>query len=123
MTEFVHGLDRSRPVTAGINVLLNVYTNMGLGVYRDKGDYRPEPLPRERGYKEKKTGSAFFNAMAQKLGPLMFFMSAGKKGDRACRGAAEALDIIGLNYASSRYEADAKQYPDRIMVGSEDHGC
>ena len=119
MTEFVHGLDRSRPVTAGINVLLNVYTNMGLGVYRDRGDYRPEPLPRERGYKEKKTGSAFFNAMAQKLGPLMFFMSAGKKGDRACRGAAEALDIIGLNYASSRYEADAKQYPDRIMVGSE----
>ena len=62
MTEFVHGLDRSRPVTAGINVLLNVYTNMGLGVYRDRGDYRPEPLPRERGYKEKKTGSAFFNA-------------------------------------------------------------
>ena len=88
MPEIVQGLDRSRPVTAGINVLLNVYTNMGLGVYRDRGDYRPEPLPRERGYKEKKTGSAFFNAMAQKLGPLMFFMSAGRQGLPGSGGSA-----------------------------------
>ncbi|MBD5460605.1 MAG: glycoside hydrolase family 2 protein [Lachnospiraceae bacterium] len=119
LTEFVHSLDATRPVTAGVNVLLNVYANMGMGVYKDKGDYKPEPLPQKGGYKEKKTGSAFFNAMAQKLGPLMFFMSGGKKGDRACLGAAEGLDILGLNYASSRYDADAAQYPDRIMVGSE----
>ena len=119
LTDFVHSLDDTRPVTAGINVLLNVYANVGLGVYRDKGDYKPEPLPRKGGYKEKKTGSAFFNAMAQKLGSLMFFMSGGRKGDKACLGAAQGLDILGLNYASSRYDADAAKYPDRIMVGSE----
>lgn len=119
LTEFVHSLDATRPVTAGVNVLLNVYTNMGMGVYKDKGDYKPEPLPQKGGYKEKETGSAFFNAMAQKLGPLMFFMSGGKKGDKACLGAAEGLDILGLNYASSRYDADAKKYPDRMVVGSE----
>lgn len=119
LTEFVHSLDATRPVTAGVNVLLNVYANIGMGVYKDKGDYKPEPLPQKGGYKEKKTGSAFFNAMAQKLGPLMFFMSGGKKGDKACQGAAEGLDILGLNYASSRYEADAAKYPDRMMVGSE----
>lgn len=119
LTDFVHNLDRTRPVTAGINVLLNVYANMGMGVYQDKGDYKAEPLPKTQGYREKKTGSAFFNAMAQKLGPLMFFMSKGKKGDLACRGAAEGLDILGLNYASSRYDEDARQYPDRMMVGSE----
>ena len=45
LTELVHQLDATRPVTAGINVLLNVYARMGLGVYRDKGDYKPEPLP------------------------------------------------------------------------------
>ena len=83
LTDFIHSLDPTRPVTAGINVLLNVYANMGLGVYKDKGDYQPKPLPRKGGYKEKKTGSAFFNAMAQKLGPLMFFMSRGRKGDKA----------------------------------------
>ncbi|MBQ6812725.1 MAG: DUF4982 domain-containing protein [Agathobacter sp.] len=119
LTHFVHTLDDSRPVTAGVNVLLNVYANMGMGVYKDKGDYKPEPLPKKGGYKEKKTGSAFFNAMAQKLGPLMFFMSAGKKGDKACLGAAEGLDILGLNYASSRYDEDAGNYPERMMVGSE----
>ena len=119
LRDHVHALDPSRPVTAGINVLLNVYANVGLGVYREKGAYRPEPLPEGRGYREKKTGSAFFNAMAQKLGKLMLFMSAGKKGDKACRGAAEALDVLGLNYASSRYDADVKRYPERLMVGSE----
>ena len=119
MRDFVHSLDLSRPVTAGVNVLLNVYANMGMGVYKEKGTYEPKPLPEDDGYKEKKTGSAFFNAMAQKLGKLMFVMSAGKKGDKACFGAANALDIIGLNYASSRYDADVKKYPDRMMVGSE----
>lgn len=119
LTDFVHSLDNTRPVTAGVNVLLNVYANMGMGVYKDKGDYKPEPLPRKGGYKEKETGSAFFNAMAQKLGPLMFFMSKGAKGDKACLGAANGLDILGLNYASSRYDEDAAKYPDRMMVGSE----
>lgn len=119
LTDFIHSLDSTRPVTAGVNVLLNVYANMGMGVYKDKGDYKPEALPRKGGYKEKKTGSAFFNAMAQKLGPLMFFMSKGSKGDKACRGAANGLDVLGLNYASSRYDEDVRKYPDRLMVGSE----
>ena len=119
LTNFIHGLDDTRPVTAGVNVLLNVYANMGLGVYKDKGDYRPEPLPTKGGYKEKKSGSAFFNALANKLGSLMFFMSKGSKGDKACLGAANALDVLGLNYASSRYDEDVRKYPDRLMVGSE----
>lgn len=119
LTEFVHSLDSTRPVTAGVNVLLNVYANMGMGVYRDKGNYKPEPLPQGKGYKEKKTGSAFFNAMTQKLGKLMFFMAAGNRGDKACRGAAESLDILGLNYASSRYDPDVQKYPERMMVGAE----
>ena len=119
LRDYVHSLDESRPVTAGVNVLLNVYTNLGMGVYKEDGEYKAEPLKKDKTYKEKKTGSAFFNMMAQKLGDLMFFMSKGNKGDRACKEAAEALDIIGLNYASSRYDDDVKNYPDRMMVGSE----
>lgn len=119
LTDFVHSLDNTRPVTAGVNVLLNVYAKMGMGVYKDKGDYKPEPLPQKKGYHEKKTGSAFFNAMTQKLGKLMFFMASGSWGDKASRGAADSMDIIGLNYASSRYDPDAKNYPDRMMVGAE----
>lgn len=119
LTDYIHSLDSTRPVTAGVNVLLNVYANMGIGVYKDKENYKPEPLPQKRGYREKKTGSAFFNAMANKLGGLMFFMAAGKKGDKATRGAAERLDVLGLNYAASRYDEDVRNYPDRLMVGSE----
>ena len=69
-------------------MLLNVYAKMGLGVYKEKGEYRPEPLELKAGYREKKSGSAFFNAMANKLGRLMFLMSAGKKGENAVKGAA-----------------------------------
>ena len=119
LADFVRSLDATRPVTAGINVLLNVYAKMGLGVYKEKGEYRPEPLERKAGYREKKSGSAFFNAMANKLGRLMFLMSAGKKGENAVKGAAKQLDIVGYNYASSRYDADAKAHPERIAVGSE----
>lgn len=115
----VNELDPSRPVTAGINVLLNVYSNMGMGVYKEKGEYQPVALKKTKRYREKKTGSAFFNAMAQKLGSLMFFMSKGKKGDKASKGAGDNLDILGLNYASSRYDEDVINYPDRMMVGSE----
>lgn len=120
LAEFVRNIDKTRPVTCGVNVLLNVYANFGLGVYKEKGDYKAEPLPeKNKHYREKKTGSAFFNAMAQKLGGLMFFMSKGKKGDKACRGAAEKLDIIGFNYAGSRFEEDVINYPNRMMVASE----
>lgn len=120
LADFVRSLDHTRPVTAGVNVLLNVYAKMGLGVYKEKGIYKPERLPpKSKNYKEKHTGSTFFNVMAQKLGGLMFFMSKGKKGDNACRGAAEHLDILGLNYASSRFDDDVKNYPDRMMVASE----
>ena len=119
LADFVRSLDPTRPVTAGINVLLNVYAKIGLGVYKEKGEYRPEPLENIGSYREKKSGSAFFNAMANKLGKLMFLMSAGKKGENAVKGAAKHLDIVGYNYASSRYDADAKAHPERIAVGSE----
>lgn len=119
LADFVRSLDQTRPVTAGINVLLNVYAKMGIGVYREKGEYRPEPLENKIGYREKKSGSAFFNAMANKLGKLMFVMSAGRKGENAVRDAARHLDIVGYNYASGRYDADVKAHPERIFVGSE----
>ena len=119
MRDLLHSLDDTRPVTCGVNVLLNVYTRLGLGVYKDKGNYRPEPLPEGKGYHEKKTGSTFFNAMAGKLGRLMFFISRNRLAEKITTTIASSLDIAGLNYASSRYDLDARKYPDRMMVGTE----
>lgn len=120
LTEYMHKLDASRPVTCGVNVLLNVCNRMGMGLYKDKGVYKAEPLPpKTKKSKERASGSAYFNMMAQKLGGLMFFMSGGKKGERASTPVAEKLDILGLNYAGSRFEPDLTKYPGRLMVASE----
>ncbi len=119
MRDHVHKLDDSRPVTAGINVLLDVYTKRGIAIYKDNGEYRPEPLPEGKAYREKKTGSAFFNYWAGKLGGLMFSMSKGNTAGKVVDEIAPSLDVIGYNYASSRYDIDAKQHPDRLIVGSE----
>jgi len=118
LVDYLHVLDDTRPVTAGINVLLNVYAKRGVGVYRERGTYCPEPLPPGRAYREKKSGSAFFNATVSKLGRLLFLVSSGKKGDKALEGAC-SLDIIGLNYASSQYDYQAEHHPKRMLVGSE----
>ncbi len=117
--DLLHYLDATRPVTCGINVLLNVYVRRGMGVYKDKGIYERKPLPEGKGFREKKSGSAFFNYWACKLGKLMFLMSKGRMAEKIVASIAPALDIVGLNYASSRYDIDANKYPSRMMVGSE----
>ncbi len=119
MKNILHSLDDSRPVTCGINVLLNVYVKHGLGIYKEKKNYERKPLPEGKRYKDKKAGSAFFNFWAGKLRGLMFLMSRGKEAERIVKDVSPSLDIVGLNYASSRYDRDVKKYPDRMMVGSE----
>ena len=119
MRDFIKSLDDTRPVTCGVNVLLDVYASLGIGIYRDKGRYKPELLPEDRVYKEKKTGSAFFNAMTGKLGGLMFFMSKGTLAEQIVSRFAPSVDIVGLNYASSRYDTDLQKYKERMMVGTE----
>ena len=119
MRDYIKFLDDTRPVTCGVNVLLDVYASLGIGVYRDKGKYKPALLPEDGVYKEKKTGSAFFNAMTQKLGGLMFFMSKGNLAEKIVCRFAPSVDIVGLNYASSRYDTDLQKYKERMMVGTE----
>ncbi len=119
MRDILHSLDDTRPVTCGINVLLDVYVKHGLGVYKDKKKYERKPLSEDKKYKEQKAGSAFFNYWAGKLRGLFFIMSKGKGAEKIVKDIAPSLDIVGLNYASSRYDKDAKKYPDRLMLGTE----
>ncbi len=119
MRDLLHECDGTRPVTCGVNVLLDVYVKHGFGVYKDKGQYERKPLPEGKKYKDKKAGSAFFNYWASKLGWLLFKLSKGKTAEKVVRDFAPSVDVVGLNYASSRYDIDAVKYPDRMMVGSE----
>ena len=61
-----------------------------------------------RATKRKKAVQHFFNAMAGKLGGLMFFMSKNRLAEKITAKIAPSVDVVGLNYASSRYEIDAK---------------
>lgn len=119
MTNICHAFDNTRKVTCGINLLICVYAQLGLGIYKDKGTYKQIPLKDTKKRKEKKSGSSFFNYWIQKLGKILFLVSKGKRAERIAKDVANRLDIIGLNYGSSRYEIDAKKYPDRLMIGTE----
>lgn len=119
MADCVHELDSTRKVTCGINLLICVYNQLGLGIYKDKKNYEPVPLKDNKQGANKKSGSAFFNYWIQKLGKMLFFISKTKRAERIALSVSERLDIMGLNYGSARYDLDYKKYPDRLMVGTE----
>lgn len=104
MAEFVECLDKSRPVTCGINIMLTVWAKQGMGIYKDEAEYVAEPLPELENAQEKKSGSAFYNALAQKLGLLMSTQTKTKKAGVVVDGIAGSFDLLGLNYGQCRYD-------------------
>ena len=120
MQNLVKNLDDTRFTTCGVNLLIAVYYKLGIGVYKDTKTYEEKPLPdRKKGYKEKKNGSSFFNAMMQKLGGLMFFMAKSKMAGKVANDVSKIIDVVGLNYGTPRYKIDSKKHPERFMIGSE----
>ncbi|MCI2068330.1 MAG: DUF4982 domain-containing protein [Bacilli bacterium] len=118
MVSILKQADPTRKVTAAINTLLNVYFRKGIGVYKEKGTYDPLKA-KEVKIPQKKSGSNFFNFWAQRLGKLFFLISKGKKADEAISEVGEKLDVLGLNYSSSRYEEDFIKHPKRMILGTE----
>lgn len=69
MRDTVHSLDGTRPVTCGINVLLDVYARLGIGVYSDKRNTKRTSAGRQR-LQRKEIRFGIFNYWAEKLGKL-----------------------------------------------------
>ncbi|MDL2327247.1 DUF4982 domain-containing protein [Ruminococcaceae bacterium OttesenSCG-928-A11] len=115
MTDLVHQLDKSRPVTCGINLLLNGLTAMGKGLYQDDG-MAVNKEPKEG---QKESGSTFINGVMNRMGGIINYVGRMKKFDEATREVFSVMDIAGYNYGAGRYKVDPKQYPQRITVGSE----
>ena len=61
MTEYLHSLDATRPVTCGINIFFNFLSSIGFGVYSDK---KAKKEANRSGGKKKAVGSEFFNNLA-----------------------------------------------------------
>ena len=110
MTEELHRLDATRPVTCGINIFFNFLkflTPLDIFTLKKKK-------------KESATGSKFFNDMAGLLGADFMKLGATLHGsDVTTRQAYARMDIAGYNYGEKRYRRDLKKYPDRLILGSE----
>ena len=125
MTEYLHALDATRPVTCGVNIFFNFLSSIGFGQYSDE-KARKEAEKAEKAKaagkqaKEKAVGSKFFNDMAGLLGDE--FMKRGATippCDWRTRDAFANMDIAGYNYGVYRYRHDLKKYPGRLILGSE----
>lgn len=110
MTQYLHSLDDTRPVTCGVNIFFNFLSSIGLGVYSDKKAEREnEPI-----------GSEFYNKLAGILGDKAMKIGAAFYGcDLKTRDAFANMDIAGYNYGILRYRHDLKKYPQRLILGSE----
>ena len=127
MTNYLHDLDPTRPVTCGINIFFNFLSSIGMGVYSDdKASKNAEAAAsaaaasKEGKKKKKAVGSEFYNMLAVKVGD--YFMKIGATlppCDWKTRDAYAAMDIAGYNYGLFRYKHDLKKYPDRLILGSE----
>ena len=69
LTEYLHSLDTTRPVTCGVNIFFNFLSSVGFGQYSDeKAKKEAEKAEKAKAAgkqtKEKAVGSKFFNDMA-----------------------------------------------------------
>ena len=125
MTQLLHSLDSTRPVTCGINIFFNFLNSIGFGQYSDEKAEKEaaraaKAKAAEKKAKEKSTGSKFFNDMAGIMGADFMKLGATLHGsDVTTRKAFAAMDIAGYNYGEKRYKKDLKKYPDRLILGSE----
>lgn len=126
MTDYLHSLDATRPVTCGVNIFFNFLSSIGFGVYSDekakKEAQKAEKAKREgtKAKKKKAVGSEFFNNLAGLFGSTTMKVGATLHGcDVKTRDAFACMDIAGYNYGILRYRHDLKKYPNRLILGSE----
>ncbi len=117
--EALRAEDATRPITTNMNFKLNCLLSLGMGVYKNPKKQKTEETQKPKKAKKSLTGSAFVNYLSEKISFLMEKLTATKRADRTTKDTFALLDIAGYSYGQRRYAKDLKQYPDRIIVGSE----
>ncbi|WP_312172368.1 glycoside hydrolase family 2 TIM barrel-domain containing protein, partial [Microbacterium sp.] len=59
------------------------------------------------------------NTMMAGMGEQMARMNSSALVTESTEESAAVLDVVGFNYADSRYDLDAELFPNRVIVGSE----
>ena len=114
MVDLCHKLDDSRPVINAINSMM-VIMNDDKNPEEKRND---RPNPRETNSDDKMVGSRLINFLVTIMPMLAKFVGT-EKVMRKHNSCVEPLDILGLNYGEYLYDAQHKDYPDRVLCGSE----
>ena len=99
LAEGIRALDDTRFVTNGINGVIANIDRMREGMAEVEAS---DP-----------------NTMMANMGEQMALMNASTLVTDSIEESAAVLDVVGFNYADSRYELDAELFPHRMIVGSE----
>lgn len=115
----LHQLDPTRPVTAGINLMILATTAAGMNIFAgDNADLGGSQSTSLFGGGE--MNSQVYNQMVSMVGDQMSGPALlTPQVDRLTSPILDALDIAGYNYGKGRYPVEREQHPDRIVVGSE----
>ena len=104
MTEHLHSLDSTRPVTCGVNIFFNFLSSMGFGVYSDDKAKKEAEAAAKRAAagkaapKKKTVGSEFFNNLAGFMGAdFMKWGASLLPCDWKTKDAFANLDAAGYN--------------------------
>ncbi len=118
--DFIHSMDKTRPVTCGVNLMIISRAAKGQGIYQD-GEMSEAASGGKKAQKkqENQNASMMFNIMASLIGSNMNKAGNSSKVDALASPIIDALDIAGYNYGSGRYPLEGKQHPQRIIFGSE----
>ena len=108
----LHEVDSTRPVTAGINLMIIFARGLGMDVFAQEFDESAKEEPKE-------ISSEQYNQMMETSSQQMLQAVVYPPADTATTPVLDALDIAGYNYASMRYPLEGSLHPNRIVVGSE----
>ena len=103
LAEGIRALDDTRFVTNGINGIIANIDKMAAAMAEAAAGADPSDP----------------NTMMADMGEQMALANASPLVTESTEESAAALDVVGFNYADSRYVLDAELFPHRVIVGSE----
>lgn len=107
IAEKIRSLDDTRYITAGINGVFAA----GDAIDRIVADIAQSDAQNGTGGNV----NDFMTVMDSHMADIVVHPLLSARLEKACA----SLDVAGYNYMTARYEKDAKEYPNRVIVGSE----
>ncbi len=116
LAERTRELDPTRFVTNCINGFLSLISPMD-----DEKLAKKHAAGLESGKTPAKNLIVVLNYLMGVLEKTLKYLVRLPAVDKRTRDAFAAVDIAGYNYMAARYRKEAKRYPNRVIVGSEDN--